>query len=484
MATPNPRQEPITSNIPLPLSSAPGESPGEGAGRLINAYAEALQPTASSQQVIKRVPGLDVLTTAPQTGCRGFLEVNGAGFAVIGTQLVTFDSTGALTVIGNVAGTKRVYMARNNKKPSPDMVFVSENGAFVFTSTTIAAYPDPDLPQPIGVDFQDGFFFFPIADGRIFASDLNDTAVNALSFATAESKPDGLYRAIPWDNQMLFFGPYSMEVWVDTANTPPAFPYSRSTSKSRGLVAPNAIAGHEAGFGGASLCWVADHNRVVQLQPGYAAVDVSSPDLDRLIEQVADKTTLEASVYVAGGVPRWVLSSPTWTWELNLNTMRWNERASFQISRWTAACSVFAFGKWLVGDSRSGNVYTVDPKTRKEGANPLRYRVESGLVGDFPNRTRVARADFDLATGVGDAAGTTSDVTDPVGEVSYSDDGGSNWSPPQQVPLGQQGKPATRITLTRQGSAGPRGRRWRLDVSDPVYVGLTKGTQSNSLRHQ
>lgn len=481
---PNPRQEPITVPIPLPLSSAPGESPGESAGRLINAYAEALQPTASSQQVIKRTPGLDILTTAAMTGCRGFLEVNGVAFAVIGTQLVTFDNTGTLTVIGNVSGTERVYMARNNKKPSPDMVLVSENGAFIFTSTTITAYGDPDLPQPIGVTFQDGYFIFPIADGRVFASALNDTPVNALAVVTAESKPDGMYRAIPWDNQLLFFGPNSMEVWVDTANAPPAFPYSRSTAKSRGLVWPSAIAGHENGFGSAALCWVADHNRVVRLQPGYEAEDVSPPDLDRLIERVTDKSTLDASVYVSGGVPRWVLSSPTWTWELNLNTMRWNERQSFQLSRWTAACSVYAFGKWLVGDIRSGNIYAVNQRTKKEGANPLRYRVESGLVGDFPNRERVARADFDFATGVGDAAAVDPDETDPVAEFSYSDDGGSTWSLPQQVPLGQQGKPATRITLTRQGSAGPRGRRWRCDVSSAVYVGLTKGTQSNSLRHQ
>lgn len=476
-----------TRDIPLPLSSAPGEYPGEGAGRLMNCYAEPLQPTASSPQAIKRVAGLTIFGTAAQTGCRGFLEVNGVVFAVIGTQLVYFDQTGAVTVVGAVVGTKKVFMARNNKKPTPDKVLVTENGAFVFTDVSIVVYPDPDLPQPTAVDQQDGYFIFPIADGRVFASDLNDTAVNALDFATAESKPDGLFRVIPFDNQLLFLGPYSTEFWVDTANTPPAFPYSKSTAKSYGLASATAIAGHENGFSGEAtvpaLMWVADSNRVVRLR-GTEVEAISPPDLDRLIAATADKTLLEASVHTAGGVRWWVLSGPNFTWQFNLNTQRWNERASFLQSRWTATQSVYAFGKWIVGDRQTGNVYVVDPMARKEGANALRYRLETGEVQNFPNRERVNRVDFNFATGVGDAAGTDPSVTDPVAEISYSDDGGSFWTNPVQAPLGAQGKTSTRISLTRQGTSGPRGRRWRLDVPDPVYVGLVNGTQSDNLRNE
>lgn len=469
-------------DIPFPLSSAPGEYPGEGAGRLINCCAEPLGPTATSTAAWKRVPGLTAFATAAgQVGCRGFLEVNGIVFAVIGTKLVYVDSAGAVTVVADVAGTLKVFMARNNKRPTPDKVMVTENGAFIFTDVAVTVYPDADLPQPCGVCMQDGYFVFPIADGRVFASDLNATSVNALSFVTAESKPDGLVRIVPFDNQLLFFGPYSTEFWVDTANPAPAFPYSKSTAKSRGLASATAIAGYEDGAGGTALLWVADHNRVVKLS-GTEAVDVSPPDLDRRIEAITDKTTLEACIYVAGGVPRWALSSPLWTWECNLNTMRWNERESFGLTRWTATQSVYAFGKWLVGDTRSGNIYVADTAARKEGANPLRYRLESGEVNNFPNRMRVARADFDFATGVGNAAGTGPEQTDPVLEVAYSDDGGSTWSLPQQQPLGEQGQFKTRLTFTRQGQSGPRGRRWRLDVSDPVYVGLVKGAQSASLR--
>lgn len=481
-----------TQPIPIPLSSAPGEYPGEGAGRLINCYAEPLGPTAASPQAIKRVAGLDIFgTVAGQVGYRGALEVNGVVFAVVGQQLVYFDSNGTPTVVGAVAGTQKVYMARNNKKPAPDKVMVTENGAFVFTDTTILAYPDPDLPQPDAVDFQDGYFLFSIADGRAFASDLNDTSVNALSFANAESKPDGLSRIIAFDNQALFFGPNSTEFWVDAANTPPAFPYSKSTAKSFGLASPTAIAGYENGFGAgagagsaaAALMWVADHGRVVRLR-GTEAEDISPPDLDRLIAATADKTQLDASVHVAAGVRWWVLTGPTWTWQFNHNTQKWNERASHLQQRWTGTQSVYAFGKWLIGDRNSGNLYAINPTGRKEGINPLRLRMESGEVENFPNRQRINRVDFDFATGVGDAAAADPDEIDPVVEISYSDDGGSKWTDPQQVPLGRQGETSTRVTLTRQGTSGPRGRRWRVDCSSAVYAGLVKGTQSDNLRNQ
>lgn len=468
-------------DIPFALSSAPGRYPGEGAGRLLNCYAEALGQGATSPAVWRRCSGLKNFGLAAFTGTRGYLEVNGIVFWVVGQRMVTLSSNGTVTDVGAVAGTKKVFMARNNKTPDPDKVLVTENGAFVFTAASIVVYPDADLPQPVSVTFQDGYFFFPIADGRCFASDLNSTAVNALSFATAESKPDGLVHAVAFDSQIIMFGSYSMEFWTDTANAPPAFPYSRSTAKPRGLVATTAIAGHDNGFGGTALIWVADDNTVVRLN-GYSAEKISPPDLDHLIEKVMDKTTLEALVYVSGGHPKWTLSSNDWTWEFDLGTSKWNERESFGLTRWRGTQSAWAFGKWLIGDTQSGETFSIDASVYKEGTNALRFRLESGPVQNFPERTRIARVDFDFATGIGIAAGTPPIETDPVVDISWSDDGGSTWSYPVQRSLARQGKYLSRVTVTNCGLSGVRGRRWRLDVSDPVYVSVVKGYQSQTIR--
>jgi hypothetical protein len=74
---------------------------------------------------------------------------------------------------------------------------------------------------------------FTTGDGRAFATDLNSTSVNALSFGKAEAKPDGLVRVVSWGGRLLFFGNITTEVWTDAGTTP--FPFARSTVIPRGL---------------------------------------------------------------------------------------------------------------------------------------------------------------------------------------------------------------------------------------------------------
>src|SRR4029078_9129282 len=109
--------------------------------------------------------------------------------------------------------------------------------------------------------------------------------------------------------------------------------------------------------------------------------------------------------------------------------------------------------------------------------NPLIVTLESGPVKDFPNRIRIARADFDFTVGVGDVTGTDPIETDPTVMVSWSDDGGVNFTNPWNRKLGKQAVSTQRITTLNTGLSGPMGRRWRLSVSDPVHFGFLGGDQ-------
>jgi hypothetical protein len=59
----------------------------------------------------------------------------------------------------------------------------------------------------------------------------------------------------------------------------------------------------------------------------------------------------------------------------------------------------------------------------------------------------------------------------------YRDAGGDTWSTPRARKLGRQGARPQPIKLTRCGSAGAGGRRWRLIVSDAVDVAVFGGDQ-------
>lgn len=470
--------------IPFPLTTTPGVRPAESAGRLINARAEPLGEGARGAARRVRVPGLATFATSSQTGPRGTILVGANLFAAFsGAVYRVTTAGGAMTSVGTLAGTLPVYWARNNKSPTPDIVCVSENGAFSVATGSVSSFADVDLPQPNSVCFMDGYFFFTIGDGRCFASGINDVTIDALHFTTAEGKPDTLLRPIPFGTTLFLFGSQSTEAYLNTAN-PTGFPFSRAAVISLGLLTATAITGFEDGFG-FGLIFVGNDYGVHRMN-GYAPEKISPSDLDRLIEAVSDKTTLEMCSYVTAGQPMVVLSSPTWTWEHNLATGKWNERESWASGepqgRWRGQYAVSAFDKWIVQDDLGGNLRQVTSTAYSEVTEPLIWEVESAPVANFPNRVQVARADFDFTTGVGVATGTDPNQTDPTVGISWSDDGGTRWSNPLFRKLGRQNKATQRVSVLNTGLSGPQGRRWRLRVSDAVYVSLIGGEQHADVR--
>lgn len=470
-------------SIPWPLSTAPGHRAQEAAGRLINAYAEPLINVPGRTAIWRRMPGLKSWGTTSQTGPRGMLALPGVLYAGYSGRVMRFASAGgAGTLHGTLSGTAKCFWARNNNS-TPDVVVVDpDNGASVVTSTTVANYPDSDVGQPNSVCSLGSYFFFTYGNGVCRASGINTTDINANDFVTAESNPDGLLRGIPYNGMLLLFGPNSLEFFSGAVVNDTGFPFNRVTATPHGLAGRYAIAGHEDGYGKA-LLWVGTDNRVNLLKGGYEPTAVSSPALDLLIAAVTDKDTLEASIHVIAGIPWWVLSSPAWTWAVNLNTLStgvgWSERESWgvedgQFTRWRGTQSHFAFGKWLIQDEQSGNVLEIDAATKKEVVSPLRFMVESLPVLKFPANIRVPRADFDMTTGVGIATGEEPNETDPQVEISFCVDG-LNWSIPLLRSLGQQAKPRTRPFVRRCGLSMACGHRWRLVVTDPVDVALMGG---------
>jgi hypothetical protein len=563
------------SLIPFPLSSSPGATSQEGAGRLVNVYGEPLgdpqKPTGPAPQVWRRSPGLSVLANTSETATyRGGLIVNNLSFEVW-SNVYTVTASGVATLLGQLPGTKKVSIARD-QAALPDVVVVDpDNGAYVVQAGGVPQSPalyngGGNLPQPNSICFQDGYFFYTIASGQCFASPINSIgAINALTFITAQAKSDvTLLRGIAYNGWLWLFTTGHCEIWQDVANPAPQFPYGRLLVLEKGLVQGSAIAGWETGF--SELLWVAQDFGVYWATPGSTQpIKVSPPDLDRLIEtQVRAGNTLEASCYSFAGQKFWCLSSPAWSWEFNVTRQKWNERSSLNLSlgeqgRWRSTGGHPAFGKWLMGDEQSGNLIWLDSTNYTECGVPQLTRLESGPVRDFPNEIRIARADFDFVFGVGEVVGTlmsavvgtsagnngavrlqalstsgmntndivnvanvggtteangtwpisvidathvdligssyqnayTSggllvDVTAPANQVlpsvaiSLSKDGGNTWGNPLIRQLGQQDKSRRpRASVKSMGLSGPMGCRWRLDISDPVYVGFLGGMQSS-----
>jgi hypothetical protein len=461
-------------DIPFPLLNAPGRAPQAAGGRLINCYPEQLPAAAGKPYAYWRTAGLRPWATSPARNFRGALLVGSTLYAVIDNNVWTFPQGGgaATMLTGTLPGTVPVTMARNNRA-TPDIAIVSPgDGAFAILSTaptTVVSYPNGAggfvVGSPNAVGFLQGAFVFTYGNGQVVNSDTNNSNITSSSFANAESKPDTLYRPVPLGGQLLLCGSNSIEVWGPPINTI-GFQWSYISTISRGIVGPNAIAGHDDGFG-KGIFFVGDDFKVSTLQ-GYTPVPVSTPDLDLLIEAEPDKTKITVSVYVAQGHGMVAVQGPNWCWEYDTTSQLWHERKSHLQQYWRGLFPLWAFGVWICGDKKTGNLAVIDGLTSTEFGDPLLIRIDTGPLGAFPNKIRINAIELYLTKGVGIATGIDPLQTDPDISIKISKDGGQTWSNPRVVKIGRQSLTDGRVRAAIWGQAQNQGVRWRLQESAPL----------------
>lgn len=461
--------------IPWPLSSSPGERPVETQGRLVNLYAMK----EGEQVILKQTPGLEQFAeSAAQTGFRGGLQVGNALYIAWQDKIARYDAVGGETILsGTFDGTGPVTFFQNNKLPTPDVVAVDrENGAYVVTDTTVSSYGDPDLPVVNSGSILDGFGVMTTAQGQIWCTGLNTLDVDALSFAGAESKPDGITKGFVSGQLFFAAGPESTEIWQNIGESP--FPLGRVAVQAVGIRGPHAIAGDQIGWDSGPI--MVANDGTVRHWNGYQPQVISTPAVVRDILSVSDTSDLRASVYVDGDMAVWVLRSSEWTWAYNVATRQWHEVRSRDMTTWRSIGSIKAFDRWITGDSESSALWTIDGDAQREGLIDIPRLVESLPAGAFPATYPIARADFYIAAGQGNAGGIDPIQTDPTMRVSWSDDG-ATWSRPVVRTIGKQGKYRRLVSMMGLGRSSHLGRRYRLEKSDPIYWSILGGTFNEKL---
>ncbi|MBR0741161.1 hypothetical protein JQ581_29940 [Bradyrhizobium liaoningense] len=456
------------TDVPFPLLTAPGLKPQTAGGRVLNCYPEKLPETAGKPYAWFRVPGLSAFGTTPSGRFRGGVLVNNTFYGVFGTSVYGWTSAGGAGTLlpGSVPGTEIVFAVRNNAT-NPDVVFVSPgNGAFwINGSGQVVAYPDGNVGQPNAVVFHKGFFIFTYGNGTTRTSNVNVTTINTLNVATAESRPDTLYRPVPLANgQLLLCGSSSMEVWGGQNDS--GYPFSYIATVGRGIVGPAAIAGAEDGFG-KGIFLVGDDFRVSRLD-GYSCVPISNSDLDTVIERETNKAAIRVGVFNSRGHGFVVVQGAAWCWIFDTTLNTWHERLSYLKTYWRGLYPVQAFGKWLCGDSDAANLCEISAQVRKELGNPIMMRIETGPFGAFPNAVRINAIEMYLTKGASDATGRDPDETNAEIAISISRNGGQDWSNPRNVKIGRQAITHGRVRASIWGQAEVQGVRWRFEESAGV----------------
>lgn len=428
----------------------------------------------------------------PVTGSfRGGLQVAETLYGAWTGELYTVNLSGESVLYSTTAlpSTDRIFIAQNNKSPAAQVAIVANSGtAYLTTSGTavLSTYPDADIGTPSCVTAHLGFFFFGYGNGNIQASDLNDYNLNTLNVGRTESNPDGVSNMFPYNGQLYVFGEKTLEVWGDPINEE-GFPLTRiGFNILPGLKTAHAVAGWQPEFGHPPI-WVGNDNTVRQLN-GFTAERISNPDLEKLIAAIAfPETQLEVVCYVTGGQAFWQVTSVdteddnnSWSWVYNLNSKSWHERKSYQLNYSQFRRSVPAFNKWLVGSYNSSDLMEMDYSATEEAGDPVTCVLESGPIKDFPNRQRIARADFDFSVGVGEVS-TNEQLARPTALIECSKNGGQSWDLSWVRSLGEVGDYDRRVYVLNAGLSGDEGARWRWTISDPVHVAFIGGAMDTEV---
>lgn len=426
--------------------------------------------TSKSPSALRSTAGTIGFATAGGGAIRGSIESSGRAFFVSGDEFYEVTQDGTEILHGDLdTAVGRTYLAEN---PTQVMIIDDQFG-YIFNKATdtFTKITSINFPVPTSLSFQDGYFIVTEANSsKFYISSINDGLTwGALDFTTVEGSPDYLV-AIKSDKSNLWaFGTKSVEIYQNTGAL--AFPFQKISGAfiETGLAAAGTIQTLNN-----TLYWLgSDENGddVVWAADGYNAVRVSTQAMELKISQGRNIEESYSWVYHERGHAFYMLQIKglNTTLCLDVSTGLWHERvyrnpdtAAYEQHR--GSCHIFAFGKHLVGDRETNQIYDMSLNYYSDNGDPLIKRRIFPYISDQKNIISHSSLEIDMEVGVGLVSGQGSD---PKIMMRYSDNG-RTWSSELTRSIGKMGKYGTRVKWSKLGRS--RERVYDVSVSDPVLV--------------
>lgn len=347
---------------------------------------------------------------------------------------------------------------------------------------TTAFMADPDAPVTVShVAFLDSYILATDTSnrGRFYWSDVgNSLSWNALSFATAEAKPDDLEALHVGYREIMLFGGESAEIWWNDGSTPFR---RRERVLERGCIAPHSVQNC-----GGSWVWLDHERRVVRLDGNTSTPRLVSIPFDNIIRDI-DSVDDARSMFIPIGVRAYyVLTFPTanQTFVYDLTTDQWAEWGNYQSGSGTYDRYVgqaFAYAKdWefnLIGDKDEGKIYKLDDSAPQDVDEDIRFIVQTGHISHGTYAKKKSRR---LVIRLKRAAGSATTLADePKVMLRWRDDN-ADWQMETgvEVSVGQTGEYDFFVKLDRMGTY--RTRQYEFSYtndSDFILVGMEEDVE-------
>ncbi len=415
-------------------------------------------------------PGLKSFSTGTDVD-RGDHVMANIRYVINGSTLYKELSSGARTSLGTVAGTDRAIFADDGT----NLYFIANSTIYKWNGTALSTITQSVVTNPSSIDYLNRKFIITGDSGLFATSDAGDgDTYNALNFAEAETRPDGLRRCYVFNQLAYMLGTSTTEPWYDSGLGNPPLERQNTALVNVGLAGKHAVCNTDQ-----FMYWLGDDRKIYQCV-GSAARPVNTAGVSTLIESFSTVSDCIASSFVLGGQDFVMLKFPTAKVTLvyseqNKYFVELSAGTGLERKQWYGNSVSQCYGKNLVTDYRNGNTYELDLATYTDnGDSTLHIVVPRTFTGKdigIPGRQITATSiRFNMQVGVGL---TTGQGSNPQMMCQFSHEGGEVWQAQQLVNIDVQGSYANPVEFW--DFATGYEVKARVMWSDPVPVTIFDG---------
>lgn len=405
---------------------------------------------------------------------RGMYFFNGRMFAVSGPSFYECLPNGTTTNVNPVGNDNSLvsFTAGPNQ-----ILFASAGMMYVFnlTSNILTPVNPATYIAPIfAVAYVDGFFLAVTKGSGEFQVSTPDDATswNLLDESIVSVFPDSIVAMQVAYRQPIFFGPKQSQAYFDSGQAiTPIIPVPG------GFIEQGAVSSTAISFLDNSIFWLGADSRgsaIAWRANGYTPARVSTHATEFAWQGYSTVSDAISYSFQDQGHTFWHLYFPTAnkSWRYDAATQLWHEVSYLNGGMPTAHRSqvyCFAFGKHLVGDWASGNIYEMNIKYLTDFGQPIERKRRAPIVSNENQYIFHHQLQVDVETGLGpqppllDGRGFR---RGPMMNLRWSDDSGHTWSNTYAVDCGQAGAFKTRAIWRRLGRS--RARVYELTMTDPI----------------
>jgi hypothetical protein len=409
-----------------------------------------------SSGFLRPADGLIATGTGPGID-RGGINWNGTCYRVMGSNLVSISSGGAITILGEVGNDGGLV----TMDYSFNLLAIASCGNLFYwePSTGLRQVTDPDLGVVLDVTWVDGYFM--TTDGEsLVVTELSDPfAVNPLKYGSSEIDPDPVVALLKLRNEIYALNRYTIEVFDNVGGD--LFPFQRidGAQIEKGVVGTHACCVYmeTVAFLGSGF----NEQPGVYLGANAQAKKISTQEIDMLLlnytEAELATVKLEARndrahehLYIH--LPdRTIVFDASASGELNAPVWFTLTSSLTGFSQYRARNLVWCYDKWLVGDPLSSNIGFMTQDVSSHYGQTVRWEFGTTILYNEGRGAIVQNLELVGLTG------SVAFGEDPTINTSYSIDG-QTWSQQKVIRAGSLGQRAKRLVWFQQGWM----RNWRV----------------------